>query len=108
MSEKNEDITTPDPADQQQDNPTEPAASQEPEKPAKRKPATLVVVVLDKSIAFDGIALRPVIKTREGQKPLIEPVKAVVPFAIAQANGLEVVSDAPHGATIGVLTPTEK
>lgn len=69
--------------------------------------SVLVRVRLRRSIAFDGVAIRPQIDASgrsKGMPPVVTPVEAIMPRRLVGSYGpnyVEVLASAPDGAKVG-------
>jgi len=76
---------------------------------AKPADSQKVIVEVSQALAFDGIIVRPQIDSSgrlQGRKPIVKPVRAVIPRALAKAFGPNYVKEigpAPDDAPLGVM-----
>ena len=69
--------------------------------PGKSK---MVKVRLSRAVAFEGVAVRPIVDAKDPRK--ITPVIAILPRVVAEGYSkaaVEILADAPDDAKIGVV-----
>ena len=93
------------------DPPKVPTAQNGDGKPDEHRPlsADNVTVEVMQTIGFGGIVIRPVIDDSgrgQGRKPIIRPVKAVIPARLAESYGpayVKIIGAASAGAKLGAI-----